>query len=68
MKTANKNDNYKSENELPAVIHPKQAAEYLGININSIYELFKSNQLNAKKIGRRWVVTKKEFLRWLHSE
>jgi len=68
MKFAGKNINYTDENQLPAVVHPQQAAEFLGLNINSIYRLYKSNKLNAKKIGNRWVVPKKELLRWLHSE
>ena len=68
MKFSGKNVNYTNEDELPAVLHPRQVAEFLGININSVYELFRSNQLNTKKIGNRWVLAKRELLRWLHSE
>ena len=69
IKTANKNDQYNSEDQLPAVIHPKQAASFLGVNINSLYNLLKANKIpGAKKVGQKWLIPKKGFLKWLNSD
>lgn len=68
MKCSGKNVNYTSEDELPAVLHPRQAAEFLGCNINRMYKLCRSNKFPARKIGQKWIIPKRGFLNWLNSD
>ena len=68
MRTAEKYKEYKSPNDLPAMLRVKDCAEYLGINVNSMYSVFHSDSLKTLKIGGRYMVSKKEFLRWIDDQ
>ncbi len=68
MGTANEYKKFKSEDDLSATLRPKDVAEYLGINEPKAYELFNRQDFGSIKIGQRWIVTKKAFLRWLDKE
>lgn len=68
MKTAQKYKNFTSRDQLPAMLRVKDCAEFLGINVNSMYSVFHSNSLKTLKIGGRYMVSKKEFLRWIDEQ
>ena len=68
MRTAEKYKEYKSPDDLPAMLRVKDCAEYLGINVNSMYSVFHSDSLKTLKIGGRYMVSKKEFLRWIDDQ
>ncbi|MFW6015098.1 MAG: helix-turn-helix domain-containing protein [bacterium] len=68
MGAAKKYKNYQSENDLPATLRPIDVAEYLGINEPKAYELFNRHDFPSLKIGQRWIVTKKAFLKFLKFE
>jgi excisionase family DNA binding protein len=68
MRTADKYKNFTSEEQLSAVLRPKEVASYLGINVTAGYEIFKRSDIGSFKIGKKWLITKKEFLRWLKDQ
>ena len=69
MRTAkNKYKEYKSPDELPAMLKVKDCAEFMGVNVNKMYSIFKRNDFNSIKLGGRYMITKKWFLHWLDNE
>jgi excisionase family DNA binding protein len=46
---------------------PAEAAEIIGISRSSIYELFASGELPARKLGHRTVVLRDDLLAYLDS-
>lgn len=65
--TAKKYKEYKSPDDLPALCRVKDCACYTGTQVQTWYELFKREDFRTIKLGNRWMVTKKEFLRFLDS-
>jgi len=45
-----------------------QAADYMGITIEAIYELLESGEIEADKIDGRWRVRKSALDAWLDAE
>ena len=68
MRTAEKYKEYKSPDDLPAMLRVKDCAEYLGINVNKMYEIFKRNDFHSIKLTGRFMVTKQELLRWIEAQ
>lgn len=69
MRTAkDKYKEYKSPDDLSAILKVKDCASFLGINVNKMYSIFKRNDFNSIKLGGRYMVTKKEFLRWINEQ
>ena len=56
---------YKSYDDLPVFISPKELAEILGIDLSNIYELLHQKTIPHVKIGSRYVIPKDDFLRWI---
>lgn len=56
---------YKSYDDLPVFISPKELAEILGIDLSNIYELLRHKTIPHVKIGSRYVIPKEDFLRWI---
>ena len=56
---------YKSYDDLPVFISPKELAEILGIDISNIYDLLHQKTIPHVKIGFRYVIPKEDFLRWI---
>jgi len=51
-----------------SVLSPEQASEFLGINLNKIYELCHADDFPSARIGRKWVIIKDELIRWVLEE
>jgi len=68
MRTADKYKEYKSPDDLPAMLKVKDCASFLGVNVNKIYSVFRRSDFNSIKLGGRYMVTKKEFLRWINEQ
>ncbi len=65
--TAQKYKEYKSPDDLPAMLRVSDCAAYTGVNIQKWYEYFKRDDFKTIKMGNRLLCTKAEFLRFLDS-
>lgn len=46
----------------------KETSQALGIGLNSTYELIRSNRLRAIRIGRRFIIPRREIEAFLERE
>ena len=54
---------------LPPVITVEQAAEFLGVDVKTVYSAIRAGDLPAGKLGRRRVLILRDaLLEWLRSE
>ena len=60
-----KNNRYCSQNDLPLTLRVPEVASILGVGRNTAYNLVKSGELKALRIGRQIRVPKNELLRFL---
>lgn len=67
MATAKKYKNYTDVNQLPCLCRAHDCAAFMGISLQTVYEIFNSNKIKVIKIGNRKMVQRKEFLRFLDS-
>ena len=58
---------YKTLDELPLVLKVEQVAEILEINRNTAYELTRSADFPAIRIGKSIRVPKQGFIDWLNQ-
>lgn len=58
---------YKNYDELPLVLNAKEVAKVLGLSRAGTYELMRQKDFPAKRIGKRIIVTRDEFLEWLKT-
>ena len=58
---------YKTNDELPLTMNAKDVAGYLHVSLTCAYEVMNSKEFPAIKIGRRVLVTKDRFLKWLEK-
>jgi excisionase family DNA binding protein len=42
-----------------------QVARMLNMNLGTIYQLLRDGVIPAKRLGRRWVISRKRFHQWL---
>ena len=42
-------------------------AAMLTVSPDTVYDLFASGELPARKVGRKWITTKAAILRWIES-
>ena len=42
-----------------------QVARMLSINVGTVYQLLRNGVIPARKLGRRWVISRKRFHKWL---
>jgi len=47
------------------VLSVKQVAQILGIGINQAYEACEKNLIPSIRFGRRWIISRTAFERWL---
>jgi len=47
------------------IITPREAAEYLNLNVRTIYRLAKNGKLPGHKVGRSWRFSKDALDKWL---
>lgn len=50
------------------LLTPEQAAEHLGVGMNTIYGLLKQQKIQAMKIGRHWKVPKRALQSYILRE
>ena len=58
---------YKTYDELPLVLNAKEVAKVLGLSLAGTYELMRQKDFPAKRIGKRIIVPRDEFLEWLKT-
>lgn len=58
---------YKSTNEYPSVLTPKDIQHFLGIGERQVYELLNKNQFHTVRVGRMIKVSKDVFLKWIEG-
>ena len=58
---------YKNYDELPLVLNAKDVSEVLGLSLAGTYELMREKAFPAKRIGKRIIVPRDEFLEWLKT-
>jgi hypothetical protein len=68
MRTANRNHEYKSPSDLPAICTVKSVASFLGVAVNRGYEIMKRDDFNSFKIGKKYLVQKEELIRWITEQ
>jgi len=47
------------------IMTPQEAAEYLGLNVRTIYHLANNGKLPGRKVGTRWRFKKDVLDKWL---
>ena len=62
-----KKSNIKSLDELPMFLNAEDISEALGIAISTTYELMKQKGVPSLKIGRRYVVERENFIKWVQK-
>ena len=58
---------YKNYDELPLVLNAKDVSEVLGLSLAGTYELMREKDFPAKRIGKRIIAPRDEFLEWLKT-
>lgn len=58
----------KNIEDLPEVIEPIHAQQFLKISKSASYDLFKSNQFHVVKIGRLYKAPKEAFVEWVKGK
>lgn len=56
---------FKSNEELPLALNAKDVAGYLNVSLTCAYYIMNSKGFPVIKIGKRMIVTKDNFLKWL---
>jgi len=51
--------------DMKEIMTPHEAAEYLGLNVRTIYHLANNGKLPGHKVGRRWRFKKDVLDKWL---
>jgi excisionase family DNA binding protein len=59
---------YTSYDQLPLMLSVPEVAVVLGISRAGAYELARSDDFPALRIGNRIVVPKEKFIRWIDSQ
>lgn len=59
---------YRNYEELPLVLNVREVAAALGIAVANAYELVKSEDFPAFRIGNRICVPKDKFIAWLERQ
>lgn len=54
--------------ELPLVFGPYELAGILGISRNNAYDLVNSAGFPSTKVGRKHIISKTHFIKWLDEE
>ena len=62
-----KNQKYKSFDDLPLMLTVIDVAEVLGISRTGAYELVRQEGFPTLSIGKRIVIPKEEFVRWIRD-
>ena len=58
---------YKTYDDLPVFISPKELSKIMGLHITTIYDLIQNEDFPNIRIGTRYVIPKEDFLRWINT-
>ena len=58
---------YKSAEELPPYLSAEHVAAFLGVSRSNVYEVMHSKGFPIVRMGRRMIVAKDKFLKWLEE-
>ena len=53
--------------ELKATMTVEEVSKMLGISLRLAYEEFCTGHLPARKIGRKWIISRQQITEWLNS-
>jgi excisionase family DNA binding protein len=53
--------------KVPQVLDVGATALMLMVSVDTVYDLFASGTLPARKVGRKWITTKAAILRWIEN-
>ena len=53
--------------ELKAWLSVEETAELLGVHTNTVYTYLASKQIPAKRLGRKWIISRQQITEWLNS-
>lgn len=59
---------YISYEQLPLTLNAKDLQQFLGISRSSVYRLLRSPDFPKFQVGRRRLVTRDAFLRWVEQQ
>ena len=51
----------------PDVLEAEEVAAMLGLGRNQVYEAAARGEIPARRIGRRWIFSRRAILEWLHT-
>ena len=63
-----KKTQYTSYDQLPLMLSVPDVSQVLGISLAGTYELVRSDDFPALKIGSRIVVPKDKFIAWINAQ
>jgi excisionase family DNA binding protein len=49
------------------ILDVHMTAELLTVSPDTVYDLFKAGELPGRKVGRKWLTTRRAILRWMES-
>ena len=52
---------------LPPIITAEEAAEFLRVNVKTVYAAIQQGQLPGRRVGKRLVIFRDALLQWLQS-
>ena len=53
---------------MPEILDPQQVADYLQLNIRSVYQSLQKGELPGRRIGNRWRISRRILDAWLAGE
>ena len=53
--------------ELKAWLSVEETAELLGVHTNTVYTYLASKQIPARRLGRKWIISRNAVTRWLED-
>jgi len=56
-----------TRNESKATLSVKDLADMLGIAENSAYEYLYQGLIPARRLGKRWIISREQILDWLNN-
>lgn len=57
-----------NERKRGEVVSPEEIAQRLGLGINQVYAGLNTGELPGRRVGRRWIVTRAVFERFMAGE
>jgi excisionase family DNA binding protein len=55
------------QKRFPEVLDIGLTAQMLMVSVDTVYDLFASGSVPARKVGRKWITTKAAVVRWIEN-